>query len=148
MDMPMMMESMAIMISMDMTMETLLENVDSHMLFAHIYIFNHLNKQMIFSFLPIPPVVLAFTFKKKPFYKNFTIMFLSPALIFDPTIYPFTDKSYPPTTLVKHHTWFLSTADLFISLNNILYGIHQFYFNQSPIPRCSKKLFIMEKPTK
>jgi hypothetical protein len=60
-------------------------------------------------------------------------MFLPPTLIFDPTIYPFTSKPYPPPILVKHHTWFLFDANLFISLDGVLYGIHQFYFNQSPL---------------
>jgi hypothetical protein len=58
-------------------------------------------------------------------------MFLPPTLILDPIIYPFANEFYPPAILVKHHTWFLPAADLFISLDGILYGIHQSYFNQS-----------------
>jgi hypothetical protein len=60
-------------------------------------------------------------------------MFLPPTSIFDPIIYPFADKSYPPAIPIKHHTWFLPAANLFISLDGVLYGIHQFYFNQSPL---------------
>jgi hypothetical protein len=60
-------------------------------------------------------------------------MFLPPTLILEPIIYPFADKFYPSAILVKHHTWFLPMADLFISLNGILYGLHQSYFEQSPL---------------
>jgi hypothetical protein len=60
-------------------------------------------------------------------------MFLPPTSILEPVIYPFVDKFYPPAILVKHHVWFLPAADLFISLNGILYGIHQSYFDQSPL---------------
>jgi hypothetical protein len=60
-------------------------------------------------------------------------MFLPLTSILEPIIYPFADKFYPPAILVKHHVWFLPAANLFISLDGILYGIHQSYFNQSPL---------------
>jgi hypothetical protein len=60
-------------------------------------------------------------------------MFLPPTSILDPIIYPFADKFYPPPMLVKHHIWFFPIADLFISLNGVLYGVHQSYFEQSPL---------------
>jgi hypothetical protein len=60
-------------------------------------------------------------------------MFLPPTLILDPVIYPFADKFYPAAILIKHHTWFLLTANLFISLDGVLYSIHQLYFDQSPL---------------
>jgi hypothetical protein len=60
-------------------------------------------------------------------------MFLSPTSILKPIIYPFADKFYPLAILVKHHVWFLPAANLFISLNRILYGVHQSYFDQSPL---------------
>jgi hypothetical protein len=60
-------------------------------------------------------------------------MFLPPASIFDPTTYPFADKPYPPAILIKHPAWFFPNADLFISLDGALYGVHQFYFDQSPL---------------
>jgi hypothetical protein len=60
-------------------------------------------------------------------------MFLPPTSILEPIIYPFADKFYPPAILVKHHVWFLPVADLFISLNGILYGVHHSYFDQSPL---------------
>jgi hypothetical protein len=60
-------------------------------------------------------------------------MLLPPTSFFDHTIYPFAKKSYPAAILVKHHMWFFSNADLFISLDGVLYGVHQFYFDQSPL---------------
>jgi hypothetical protein len=60
-------------------------------------------------------------------------MFLLPTSILEPIIYPFANKFYPLAILVKHHVWFLPAADLFISLNGILYGIHRSYFDQSPL---------------
>jgi hypothetical protein len=62
-------------------------------------------------------------------------MFLPPTSGFNPIIYPSTDKPYPPAILVKHHTWFLQDADLFISCDHILYRVHQSHFNQSPLFR-------------
>jgi hypothetical protein len=41
------------------------------------------------------------------------------------------NKPYPPTILIKHHTWFLHEADLFICCDHILYGVHQSHFDQS-----------------
>jgi ABC-type long-subunit fatty acid transport system fused permease/ATPase subunit len=64
----------------------------------------------------------------KPF-----IMFLPPTSILKPIIYPFADKFYPPAILVKHHTWLLPAADLFISLNGVLYSVHQSYSDQSSL---------------
>jgi hypothetical protein len=60
-------------------------------------------------------------------------MFLPPTSILNPIIYPFADKFYPPPILVKHYIWFLPIADLFISLNGVLYGVYQSYFKQSPL---------------
>jgi hypothetical protein len=60
-------------------------------------------------------------------------MFLPPTSRFNPIIYPSTDKPYPPAILIKHYTWFLQDAYLFISCDHILYGIHQSYFDQSPL---------------
>jgi hypothetical protein len=60
-------------------------------------------------------------------------MFLPPTSCFNPLTYPSTNKPYPPAILVKHHTWFLHDADLFICCNHILYGVHQSHFDQSPL---------------
>jgi hypothetical protein len=61
------------------------------------------------------------------FQTNYSLCFFLSLLIL---IYPSTDKPYPPAILVKHHTWFLQDADLFISCDHILYGVHQSYFDQ------------------
>jgi hypothetical protein len=61
------------------------------------------------------------------------IMFLPPTSILEPIIYPFADKFYPLAILIKHYVWFLPAADLFISLDGFLYGVHQSYFDQSPL---------------
>jgi hypothetical protein len=62
-------------------------------------------------------------------------MFLPLTSHFNPIIYPSTDKPFPPAILVKHHTWFLQDADLFISCDHILYGVHQSHSDQSPLFR-------------
>jgi hypothetical protein len=62
-------------------------------------------------------------------------MFLPPTSCFNPITYPSTNKPYPLTILVKHHTWFLHDADLFICCDHILYGVHQSHFDQSPLFR-------------
>jgi hypothetical protein len=60
-------------------------------------------------------------------------MFLPPASIFNPTIYTFANKPYPPAIPIKHPTWLFPNANLCISFHGVLYGVHQFYFNQSPL---------------
>jgi hypothetical protein len=62
-------------------------------------------------------------------------MFLPPASSFNPIVGPSTNKPYPPAILVKHSTWFLKNADLFICHDHVLYGVHQSLFNQSPLFR-------------
>jgi hypothetical protein len=124
-----MIESVDTMILMDTMMATSLESVDLHMLFMYVYLFNYLNRSQMTSlchhfFFPL-------SFKHKQTFIN--IMFLSPTSILEPIIYLFANKFYPPAILVKHHVWFLPAADLFISLDGILYSVHQSYFNQSPL---------------
>jgi hypothetical protein len=60
-------------------------------------------------------------------------MFLPPTSRFNPIVYPSTDKPYTPAILVKHHPWFPQNADLFISHDHILYGVHQSHFDPSPL---------------
>jgi hypothetical protein len=57
-------------------------------------------------------------------------MLLSPSSHFNPIVYPSTNKPYPPAILVKHSTWFLEDANLFICHGHILYGVHLSLFNQ------------------
>jgi hypothetical protein len=121
-----MMESVVTMILMDTMTATSLENLDLQMLFTYVYLFNYLNKsQLCHQFFPN----LSFKYEQT----IMDTMFLPPTSILEPIIHPFSDKFYPLATLVKHHVWFLPAADLFISLDGILYGIHQSYFNQSPL---------------
>jgi hypothetical protein len=124
-----MMESADTMILMDTTTATSLESVDLHVLFMYVYLFNYLNRSRMtllchHFFFPL-------SFKHKQTFID--KMFLPPTSILEPIIYPFADKFYPLAILVKHHVWFLPAADLFISLDGILYGVHQSYFDQSPL---------------
>ena len=48
--------------------------------------------------------------------------------IFIQELYP---SPYQPLTLVKHPSWFLDNADLFLSHNGILFGLHQDMFLSS-----------------
>jgi hypothetical protein len=118
-DASMMMASAAITILMDTKMEILTENANLHCLFVSIYF----------------PVVqksndIFFIF---PFHQTTTIMFLPPTSSLNPVVGPSTNKPYPPAILVKHSTWFLKNADLFICHDHVLYGLHQSLFNQSPL---------------
>jgi hypothetical protein len=121
-----MMESMDITISTVTMMETSPENADFHMLFVYICSQSCSNSQTTFLCHNLLPSLSTFT-------NEHFIMFLPPTSILDPIIYPFADKFYPPPILVKHHIWFLPVANLFISLNGVLYSVHQSYFEQSPL---------------
>jgi hypothetical protein len=123
------MESMDITILKVTKKETSPENADFHMLFTYIYFPKPSNSQTIllrhifpFSFFPQLP--------NKPF-----TMFLPPTSRFNPIIYPSSNKPYPPAILIKHHMWFLQDANLFISCDHILYGVHQSHFDQSQLFR-------------
>jgi hypothetical protein len=125
MDASMMMESAAITISMDTTMEILPENANLHCMFVYIYFSNvQKSNDFLFTFFIFPS-----------FTKRTITMFLPPTSSLNPVIHPSTNKPYPPAILVKHSTWFLKDADLFICHNHILYGLHQSLFNQSPLFR-------------
>jgi hypothetical protein len=50
---------------------------------------------------------------------------IPPPSVIESSITPFFNNFYPPPILMKHHTWYLHDADLFISICGILYGIHQ-----------------------
>jgi hypothetical protein len=60
-----------------------------------------------------------------------TFEFLPQNSIVKSSITPFFDNFYPPPILTKHHTWYLHDADLFISIHNTLYGIHQRQLEES-----------------
>ena len=38
---------------------------------------------------------------------------------------------YPPPILTKHHIWYSDTANLFITICGILFGLYRAYFNHS-----------------
>jgi hypothetical protein len=115
------------MILMAMMMETSLENADLHMLFTFIY-FQVIQKS---NDLSMPRHFFFFSLNSTK--RTLLMMFLPPTSILKPVIHLFANKFYPPPTLVKHHIWFLPVTDLFISLNGVLYGVHQSYFKQSPL---------------
>jgi hypothetical protein len=125
MDVSMMMVSAAITISMDTKTEILTENANLRCLFASIYFSNRSKVERHFLYLSSIP----------PFIKRTTIMFLPPTSSLNPIVGPSTNKPYPPAILVKHSTWFLKNADLFICHDHVLYGLHQSLFNPSPLFR-------------
>jgi hypothetical protein len=124
-DASMMMVSAAIMTLMDTKMEILTENANLHCLFGSIYFPIVQKVERHFLYLSSFP----------PFIKQTTIMFLPPTSSLNPVVGPSTNKPYPPAILVKHLTWFLKNADLFICHDHVLYGLHQSLFNQSPLFR-------------
>jgi hypothetical protein len=105
------------------TKEILPENANLHSLFVLIYIsIVQKVERLLYSSSFIPFSL------NKPF-----TMFLPPNSCFNPTIYPSSDKPYPPAILVKHSMWFLKDANLFICHGHFLYGLHLSLFNQSPL---------------
>ena len=40
----------------------------------------------------------------------------------------FFKTHYPPPVLIKHHFWYLDNANLYVSIQGTLYGIHHTYF--------------------
>jgi hypothetical protein len=60
-----------------------------------------------------------------------TFEFLPRPSVIKSSITPFFDNFYPPPTLMKHHTWYLHDANLFISIHGTLYGIHQRQLEES-----------------
>jgi hypothetical protein len=73
--------------------------------------------------------LLSFIMTSLAFTKTFE--FLPQNSIVKSSITPFFDKFYPPPILTKHHTWYLHDADLFVSIHNILYGIHRRQLEES-----------------
>jgi hypothetical protein len=73
--------------------------------------------------------LLSFIMSSLTFSKTFE--FLPQNSIVKSSITPFSDNFYPPSILMKHHTWYLYDADLFISIHNTLYGIHRRQLEES-----------------
>src|SRR5271168_4837897 len=59
---------------------------------------------------------------------DFHLSSSSSLTIFIQKLYP---SLYPPLTLINHPSWFLDNADLFLSHNEILFGLHQDMFLSS-----------------
>src|ERR1700678_4051062 len=59
---------------------------------------------------------------------DFHLSSSSSLTIFIQKLYP---SLYPPLTLIKHPSWFLDNTDLFLSYNEILFGLHQDMFLMS-----------------
>jgi hypothetical protein len=70
------------------------------------------------SIIQSPNVMSSLTFTQ-------TFEFLPFPSTVNSVITPSFDNFYLPPILTKHHTWYLSDADLFISIHRILYEIHQ-----------------------
>ena len=60
-----------------------------------------------------------------------TFDFLPPNTILEPTMIPTFFNFYPPPLLTKHPLWYYFDADLFISIEGSLYGLHQRRFDTS-----------------
>jgi hypothetical protein len=118
MDASMMMRFMAILILKGSTMETSQENVEKHVT-GSCFLF----KKFSMPHFPIYLSLLASTMSSLAFLKMFE--FLPQHSTVKSSITPFFDNFYPPPILTKHHTWYLHDTDLFISIRNTLYGIHQ-----------------------
>jgi hypothetical protein len=119
----MMMDFVAILISKVNTMETLLENVEKHVICSFSYLKNFLCH--IFYLLPLLLSIMS----SLAFTKTFE--FLPLPSVVESSIIPSLNNFYPPPILTKHHTWYLLDADLFISIHGILYGIYQKQLKES-----------------
>jgi hypothetical protein len=118
MDASMMMGFVAILILKESTMETSQENVEKHVT-GSCFLF----KKFSMPHFPIYLLLLASIMSSLAFSKTFE--FLPQHSTVKSSITPFFDNFYPPPILTKHHTWYLHNANLFISICNTLYGIHQ-----------------------
>jgi hypothetical protein len=98
-------------------METSRESVEKHVTSLH----------FLFKQFSMPHFL--FTHCYLAFSKTFK--FLPRPSIVKSSITPFFDIFYPPPILMKHHTWYLPDADLFISIHGTLYSIHQQQLEES-----------------
>ena len=66
-----------------------------------------------------------------PFTQTFE--FIPPTSILELAITPTFEQYYPPPILSKHPVWYLLDADFFISIWEVLYGLHWQHFQNSPL---------------
>ena len=59
--------------------------------------------------------------------------FIPPTSILELTITPTFEQYYPPPVLSKHPVWYSLDADFFISIRGVLYGLHWWHFQNSPL---------------
>jgi hypothetical protein len=105
-------------------METSRESVEKHVI-GSCFLFKKFSMPHISVYLPLPSSIMSsLAFSK-------TFQFLPQRSIIKSSITPFFDNFYPPPILMKHHTWYLHDANLFISIYGTLYGIHQRQLEES-----------------
>ena len=66
-----------------------------------------------------------------PFTQTFE--FIPPTSILELAITPTFEQYYPPPVLAKHPIWCSLDADFFISIRGVLYGLHWWHFQNSPL---------------
>jgi hypothetical protein len=124
MDASVMMGFVAILILKESTMETSQENVEKHVT-GSCFLFKKFSMPHFPIYLSLLPSIMS----SLAFSKMFE--FLPQHSTVKSSITPFFDDFYPPPILTKHHTWYLHDTDLFISIRNTLYGIHQRQLEES-----------------
>ena len=66
-----------------------------------------------------------------PFTRTFE--FIPPTSILEPTITLTFEQYYSPPILTKHPIWYSLNANFFISIRGVLYGLHWWYSQNSPL---------------
>ena len=62
-----------------------------------------------------------------------TFEFLPPTSILELAITPTFEQYYPPPVLSKHPVWYSLDADFFILIWGVLYGLHWWHLQNSPL---------------
>ena len=96
------------------------------------YLFQNLVVQLWNSFLPLPfPSFPCSNMFPVAFTRTFE--FMTPTSILELAITPTFKQFYPPPILTEHPIWYSLDANFFITLWGILYGLHWWYFQNSPL---------------
>ena len=80
------------------------------------------------------PLIFFFLYYKRwtgfhlPFIFNMSINSIIPI---NPSRMSISWIPYPPPILTKHHIWYSDTANLFVTICRVLFGLHRAYFNHS-----------------
>ena len=118
-----MMEKEDILTLAEKKMETCKENAESLRTSKQLY--------NIFPCLSLFPLKRSFIFFYFLSTLSFSIMSFHSTPILQPQFASISFTHYPPPVLVKHPIWYLNHANLFISIQGTLYGVHWAYFNNS-----------------